>query len=909
MPRCTCLSIATLSLATLGLAALLPPSAAQQPGASQGQPGQAGEGQSSQQPNSDYGSGGHAVMRNDMAGAALKGTVYDSNSTIRHEETNTYTTTTGGGPEHKTEWHAYDFDPKGHLQLGWDFKYDLRGGLNYSDITHYGLHGERTAEEVTNYRTDGFEIKDWSIGTHQWYSNFTPYKAPLPAGTAAEMPLVPTNFDVGVLLPRSYLPGETITGSLWPAKYAENFKVVPGLTEYSFPIELYHLPDGSPQWSSLEIGVKGDGYLPVNPNGTFSLHIPYDWKGPLELQARQPDPVAGAGPASALLNLDTPTPAPALTNEQFSSAALSRLHDHIEDHLVDLWEDACDLEETLDALYDEATPDWARIYEVEDELDDTYDDIDDIDDLLPPREVIQLAQEMYSEAGSFHDWLNKKPNPNADDIDDLKDSSSWMEFLDDEIGYNKSLAGWAQVKPLLQPYWTNPVLTQGRLGEIGGNFSLDPNNTFLHIDNFPVTPLAATPNNWYFMPPPGLTAGLHNYIIDSPLYSETIFPVFSMTLTMSADSLNLLKGQSTTYHVTLDGLNGLPGGAWGGSLDPSDLVGSSELNAAQQATGSSRTGFITLSVANGSPGVIAMQDQFRTLDASSFAPSGSFKLDGGVTALVRGGFVINGVARAYLDPEVGVGVPPGTTSGGSTPGGASPSLPGTLGTNWYTPFSLNYDPAAFSNSSFMKSCPGSGAAPAATAPTATGGAPGSAPCVESVIGDLMPPKTNPQVNEVQDNSADLTQLADVARRADDALRNLKAADALYRQLDDAEWEVWKEAVNNAPKETREEWEKTTEGLHRAEDARSKMKGQYKDKPNDDNASFVAAAEQDVAEAERAEDIAVEKLIDSFNPGDRKRYEAAHAANTEARKKWEAARDERRAADEALEKLKQTAGLK
>lgn len=271
--------------------------------------------QGTQAPNSDYGPGGHAVVQNDTSGAELQGTVYDPSGTLRHDETNTYTTT--GGAEHKTEQHDHDYDFKGHLQLGLDYKYDLRGGLSYSDITHYGLHGERTAEEVTNYRADGYEIKDWSLGTHGWYSNTIAYKTPLAASTPAQTPLAPTNTNVGVLLPRSYLPGETITGSLWPSTYAENFKVVPGLTESSFPIQLYNLPDGTPEWSSLDIAVKGDGYIPVNPNGTFSLHIPYDWKGPLQLQARQPNPVAGAGPTDAQLNLDPPAAAPALTDEQF----------------------------------------------------------------------------------------------------------------------------------------------------------------------------------------------------------------------------------------------------------------------------------------------------------------------------------------------------------------------------------------------------------------------------------------------------------------------------------------------------------------------------------------------------------------------------------------------------------------
>ena len=105
--------------------------------------------------------------------------------------------------------------------------------------------------------------------------------------------------QVGVLFPRDFHAGETVTGSLCPVTYAEGFKEVPGLSEFTFPIEIAYLPDGTPSLSSLEIGVKNDGYLPVNPNGTFSLHIPSTWTGPLHLQTRDSYSLPGAGPSSA----------------------------------------------------------------------------------------------------------------------------------------------------------------------------------------------------------------------------------------------------------------------------------------------------------------------------------------------------------------------------------------------------------------------------------------------------------------------------------------------------------------------------------------------------------------------------------------------------------------------------------
>lgn len=882
------------------------------------------QGQTSQQPNSDYGPGGHAVIQQNPAQDTLQGIVsetprgqapqhnaasdelsgtviniYDPKNVLRRREIDFSIPPAG----QNIETYGILLDDKGHPSANVEFKYDLHGGLSYSDYTHFGLHGERTAEEVTNYRADGYEIKDWSLRTHQWYSSFNAYKNPAQAPP-------PSSTNIGVLFPRSYLPGETVTGSLWPSSYAENFKSVPGLSEYSFPIQLYHLPDGAPEWSSLEIGVKNDGYVPVNPNGTFSLHIPYDWKGPLQLQARQLNPVAGAGPTGAQLNIDPPAAAPTLTNNEFPAAAANLLDSVAKNHLIDLWQDACDDEEILDNLYAETTPDWARIYAVRDELDDIYDDIDDIEDDLPPQEIVSLAQQMLQEADDYHDWLEKQPSLSTDDRAELLDSASWADFLDNEIGYNKFLAGWGPTEHLLQPFSTNPIVTQGKLDVIRGSFPLDPSDTYLHIDSLPIAPLAATPGNWYFMPPPNLTAGQHNLYIDSPLFPETIFPVFSMTLTMWADNLHLLRGQSTTYHVTLNGLNGLPGGAWGGSSDPTDLVGSSELSAAQKAAGSARKGYITLSVTNGSPAIISMLDQLHVLDASFFAPSGSYKLDGSVEALQTGSFAINGVARAYLEPEIGIGATPGTTppAGDEAPGPdpvyRMPILSGFMPGNWSLPPNY-YDSASFSNSSFMTNCPGSGAA---ATPTPTGGKP-STPCVDSVINDLMPPKSNPQTNEVQDNSADLTQLADAAKRAEETREKAqeigKTENAAFQRYNDA----WDAGFKDVPAEIKDEYEKAGEKIIKAGMALDKWKQIHAATPSDDNEFMLAAAQQDVTEANRERSVAEQKVIDSFKPDHRKAYDEAHATWHKALDEWDAALNQQRAAEEALEKLKQTAGLK
>jgi len=239
------------SLTAMTMAMLAGPLCAQQPGV-----------QTTKQDCDDYGAGGHRETDTDTTGAVLQGRVYDPKGTLREQETEEYSTDSWA--KLKTERHILDFNERGKLTLGVDYKFDLKGGLRSLDLTHYGFHSERTWEQETEYRLDGFETKQWRSWDHSWSSDFTTYKMPDAAKPGAEpqtqISTLPTNTNIGVLFPRDFHPGDNITGSLTPAKYAESFKGVPGLSESTFPLQLYHLPDGSPNWSSLEIGVQGAGY-------------------------------------------------------------------------------------------------------------------------------------------------------------------------------------------------------------------------------------------------------------------------------------------------------------------------------------------------------------------------------------------------------------------------------------------------------------------------------------------------------------------------------------------------------------------------------------------------------------------------------------------------------------------------
>jgi len=60
----------------------------------------------------------------------------------------------------------------------------------------------------------------------------------------------------------------------------------------------------------------------------------------------------------------------------------------------------------------------------------------------------------------------------------------WVDFLEDEAEHAHWLAGdfhWIAESP----YWTNPILTQGKLGAVRGSFYDDPLDTNLHIGTIP----------------------------------------------------------------------------------------------------------------------------------------------------------------------------------------------------------------------------------------------------------------------------------------------------------------------------------------------------------------------------------------------------------------------------------------
>jgi hypothetical protein len=643
------------------------------------------------EPSDAYGAGGERLTSRDTAGNPISVTEYDKDHHIREETTYTYYP---GTKQKKSKLRRY-FTPSGVVETEVTEHWGPDGReTDYSSV-HYSAEGHTTGGERKQFgdpKTGSSTTRQkWNPQTERFEDVPTPTVSAAPAPATPSSSLAEVTEQLGVIVPRDYRPGDTITGSILPANIANAYATVPGFSVKDFSIRLPGDFSTYTDYNGLEIGPKNYGYTPVE-DGHFTFHLPMNLNGALDLQLRQQDPFAGSPVTYTEVTMDPPVAAPAMPQGLVPSDFRYFLTRITTAHLIDLWNEAFDLENDLSDA-DEAGASDGEMDSIDEDLGEVYDEIDYITSHLPEEVVTKLAHDMADETRAINEEI-RKANPDGltdEQIAELHEYDDWANFLDDEAE-ERAGTNFLSAIQSASPYWTSPVLSQGRLGALRGIFSGDDDYTQLHIDGLRIPSMAESPRCIYFMPPDGLTAGLHNYQIGDIGTPVTTLPVFYMTLTMWADATSLRKGQSTTYHLKLTGLNGLPSSAWGSSFFPSDLVSPSDLQGG--SPDASRTGTITLTITNESPGVISMKNVFTVLNAQSFAPSGTFQVDGGVGAVLDGGFNISGVARAYLQPEWAWGGTPGnttmpasdqsdsqapassgTTSMVSTPGASSCDLP------------------------------------------------------------------------------------------------------------------------------------------------------------------------------------------------------------------------------------------
>lgn len=216
-------------------------------------------------------------------------------------------------------------------------------------------------------------------------------------------------------------------------------------------------------------------------------------------------------------------------------------------------------------------------------------------------------------------------------------------------------------------YQISPVCVLDSLQAIWGPLGGDANVTRLEVDGLPARIISESPRAVYWLLPEAVTPGRHRVVLgEGP--RRAAFPIFVISLDMSADRLDLQRGQSTRYHIRLRGLEGFPENGWQRAGVPSDLVDLGALE--EKIPGFSRPptgqpGEITLVLKNASPQTITVPDMAENvrifhLSRSDFAEGGVFSHDGTIQSIQSGGFILNGKAWAFLEairgePDRGTG--------------------------------------------------------------------------------------------------------------------------------------------------------------------------------------------------------------------------------------------------------------
>ena len=540
-------------------------------------------------------------------------------------------------------------------------------------LTDYSFRGYKISDHITKYETEGHVESTWNPRTYDWSSTTVPYT---PAAAPAAPPTQPAtgagtqmnwnlrlDYKIGCLFPLDYHAGDQFSGSCWKADYAEEFKTVPGLYEYTLPIKTYALQDGTPNWSDLEIGIKGYGYAPLGSDGRFSLHIPMDWKGPLQFQVRQPDYLPAifrtrrTSRSAIRSRLQRCRQIFSRRNRRPKSITKRRIIWWIYGTRRSIWK-------RIDHIMAYGELYYGELWDVEDDLDDVYDELDYATDYLPTSVIVSMARGMAQHNRDLNSELRTE-NLTPEQETKLQEYDRWAKFLEEEADYfSEEATLYSRYR--ITPYWESPVQTQDKLIALRGSFFGDPYNTGIYIDGTPIHPIAMTPKLCYFMPTPGLTVGEHTYSIDSPGMPETTLPFFYLWMTMWGDDLDLHKGQKTNYHLKFDvSLNApnnkLWSSLWSSSFFPSDLMNSTMLQGSSMP-GPSRKGFITVTITNDPTDAVTMKDVFKTYEGSQLEPQGSIQLDGGLTAKRDGTFKITGVVSAYPQPLLGLGLWPGSSA-------------------------------------------------------------------------------------------------------------------------------------------------------------------------------------------------------------------------------------------------------
>lgn len=204
-----------------------------------------------------------------------------------------------------------------------------------------------------------------------------------------------------------------------------------------------------------------------------------------------------------------------------------------------------------------------------------------------------------------------------------------------------------------------PTCSAGEPLKVAGTFDGDAGNTRVTVGGQTARVVTETSRDCVTQAPAGLSTGPVEILVTEGGRTTRLRSA-AIRLRMSADQRDLLRGQSTKFRVSVEGLNGIPESAWSGGPDPQflDLAALERAAPGTRIPGRNEPGHILLTIENASRGTITLAksegEVIRLVIRRSDVPAnGTYVYDGVIQSLQDGRFNIKGAVFALVAPAAG----------------------------------------------------------------------------------------------------------------------------------------------------------------------------------------------------------------------------------------------------------------
>ncbi len=198
--------------------------------------------------------------------------------------------------------------------------------------------------------------------------------------------------------------------------------------------------------------------------------------------------------------------------------------------------------------------------------------------------------------------------------------------------------------------------TPGGTITLRGPFGGDGRATRVTVGGRAVPVVTETPREAVVTVPSDLPAGPVEVVVREGTHERRLV-VPAIRLRMSADRLSLLRGESTAFRVSVEGLGSIPAAMWAGGPDPAAL----DRTALDRAAPGFRVppregpGVLVLAIENGSKGTVTIQKSVNeavvlTIERGAVPASGTYEYRGTIQSLKDGTFRVSGTVVPLLAP-------------------------------------------------------------------------------------------------------------------------------------------------------------------------------------------------------------------------------------------------------------------